>query len=184
MRNLPYFCNCGLILCYSFYIWYRCSTLFFFLFWQPDRAYRTDTNTKWQPTRLTTAFAGSFIFKPETFHAQGVRHLQGRELAGVLVTPATALQNLQPSLTRAGRRRLTRFRAVFTSIFGKKLHYTDNVTDFERYAAYFGQKSHKNAPVFKNIDKIHALMISMELEAYLMAMVVMVADGTLQVTPF
>ena len=65
------------------------------------------------------------------------------------------------------------------------LHYTDNVTDFERFAAYFGQKSGKNAPVFKNVDKIHTLIISMVLVAYLMAaVVVMVADGKLQVTPF
>ncbi len=105
-------------------------------------------------------------------------------MAGVSFTPATALQNLQPSLTRAGRRRLTRFRAVFSSIFAKKSHYTDNVTVFDGFSVDFGQKSGKNAPVFKNVDKIRALMISMVLEAYLMAVVVMVADGTLQVTSF
>lgn len=64
------------------------------------------------------------------------------------------------------------------------LHYTDNVTVFDGFSVDFGQKSGKNAPVFKNVDKIHTLMISMALEAYLMAVVVMVADGTLQVTSF
>ena len=58
------------------------------------------------------------------------------------------------------------------------LHYTDNVTVFDGFSVDFGQKSGKDAPVFKNVDKIRALMISMVLEAYLMAVVVMVADGT------
>ena len=82
-----------------------------------------------------------------------VRHLQGRELAGVLFVPATALQNLQPSLTRAGMRRLTKLQAVLSSIFGKMSHYADNVTDFEPFHAVLGSKCKKVFKTFRNLYK-------------------------------